>query len=100
MYSKSDVKRKDFVDLFERHHKSFANEKGNIMERIADTQDDLFLVEDKSVAVKVTEVPKQTGLAEATNETLAVTLAFTVMVTVLEVAGLPVMQAALEVIRQ
>ena len=52
------------------------------------------------VAVKVTEVPAQTGLAEAETETLTGRLGFTVMVRVLEVAGLPVGQVALEVSTQ
>ena len=49
------------------------------------------------VAVKVTEVPAQTGLAEAAIETLTGRFELTVMVTVLEVAGLPVAQVAFEV---
>ena len=49
------------------------------------------------VAVNVTGVVAQTGLAEATIETLAGKLEFTVMVTVFEVAGLPVAQVALDV---
>ena len=49
------------------------------------------------VAVNVTEVPAQTGLAEAAIDTLTGSSGFTVMVTVLEVAGLPVGQVALEV---
>ena len=49
------------------------------------------------VAVKVTEVPAQTGLAEAAIDTLTGSSGFTVMVTVLEVAGLPVGQVAFEV---
>ena len=49
------------------------------------------------VAVKVTEVPAQTGLADTTIATLTGRFGFTVMVTVLEVAGLPVAQVALEV---
>jgi hypothetical protein len=49
------------------------------------------------VAVKVTEVPAQTGLAEAAINTLTGNSGFTVMVTVFEVAGLPVGQVALEV---
>jgi hypothetical protein len=47
--------------------------------------------------VNVTEVPAQTGLAEAATDTLTGRLGFTVMVTVFEVAGLPVGQVALEV---
>ena len=49
------------------------------------------------VAVKVTEVPAQTGLFEAAIDTLTGSIGFTVMVTVFEVAGLPVGQVALEV---
>ena len=49
------------------------------------------------VAVKVTEVLAQTGLADAAIETLTGRFGFTVMVTVLEVAGLPVAQMAFEV---
>ena len=49
------------------------------------------------VAVKVTEVPEQTGLAEAAIATLTGKFGLTVMVTVLEVAGLPVAQVAFEV---
>ena len=49
------------------------------------------------VAVKVTEVPEHTGLADAAIETLTGRFGFTVMVTVFEVAGLPVGQVALDV---
>ena len=49
------------------------------------------------VAVKVTEVPAQTGLAEAETETLTGRLGFTVMVTVFDVEGLPVGQVTFEV---
>ena len=49
------------------------------------------------VAVKVTEVPAHTGLAEAAIEMLTGRLGLTVMVTILEVAGLPVGHAAFEV---
>jgi hypothetical protein len=49
------------------------------------------------VAVNVTEVPAQTGLAEAATDRLTGRLGFTVMVTVFEVAGLPVGQVAFEV---
>ena len=52
------------------------------------------------VAVKVTEVPAHTGFAEAAIETLTGSSGFTVMVRVLEVAGLPVGQVALEVSTQ
>jgi hypothetical protein len=49
------------------------------------------------VAVNVTGVAAQTGLAEATIETLAGRIGYTVIVTVFDVAGLPVAQVALEV---
>ena len=49
------------------------------------------------VAVNVTCVPAQTGLADAVIETLAATVGLTVMVTVLDVAGLPLTHVALEV---
>ena len=49
------------------------------------------------VAVKVTEVPEHTGLAEAEIDTLTASSGLTVMVTVFEVAGLPVGQEAFEV---
>jgi hypothetical protein len=49
------------------------------------------------VAVNVTGVDAQTGLAEATIETLAGRIGFTVIVTVFDVAGLPVPQVSLEV---
>ena len=49
------------------------------------------------VAVNVTGVAEQTGLAEATIETLTGNELFTVMVMEFEVAGLPVGQVALEV---
>ena len=48
------------------------------------------------VAVKVTEVPAQTGSAEEAIDTLTGSSGFTVMVTVFDVAGLPVGQEALE----
>jgi hypothetical protein len=48
----------------------------------------------------VTEVPEQTGLAEAAMKMLTGRFGFTVMVTALEVAGLPVAQVALEVSTQ
>ena len=44
------------------------------------------------VAVKVTEVPVQIGLAEAMMETPAVGVVPTIIVIALEVAGLPVTQ--------
>jgi hypothetical protein len=47
--------------------------------------------------VNVTGVDAQTGLAEATIETLAGRIGFTVIVTVFDVAGLPVAQVSLEV---
>ena len=49
------------------------------------------------VAVKVTEVPAQTGFADAAMETLTGRFGLTVMVIVFDVAGLPVAQVALEV---
>ena len=49
------------------------------------------------VAVKVTEVPAQTGLALATMLTLTGRFGFTVIVIVFDVAGLPVVQSSLEV---
>ena len=48
------------------------------------------------VAVKVTEVPAQTGLAEGVAVTLTASSGFTFMVTVFEVAGLPLEQVALD----
>ncbi len=44
------------------------------------------------VAVKITEVPAQTGFAEAVIETPTVTFVFSIMVIALDVAGLPVGQ--------
>ena len=52
------------------------------------------------VAVKVTEVPAQTGFADALIVTSTGIFEFTVMVCVPDVAGLPVAQAALEVSTQ
>jgi hypothetical protein len=52
------------------------------------------------VAVKVTELPRQNGFDEADIETLTARLGFTVIVTVLLVAGFPVGQTALEVSTQ
>ena len=52
------------------------------------------------VAVNVTEVPAQTGFAEAAIDTLTGSRGFTVMVTVFDVAGLPVVQVAFEVNKQ
>ena len=49
------------------------------------------------VAVNVTDVPAQTGLASATIETLAGSKGLTVIVTVFDVAGEPVAQVAFEV---
>ena len=45
----------------------------------------------------MTEVPAHTGFAEAATTTLTGSKGFTVMVTIFEVAGLPVGQVALEV---
>jgi hypothetical protein len=47
-------------------------------------------------AVKVTEVPAQTGFAEGVTDTLTGSSGFTPMVTAFEVAGLPVGQEALD----
>ena len=52
------------------------------------------------VAVKVTDVPEQTGLADAEIDRLTGKFGFTVMVTALLVAGLPVAQVAFEVSMQ
>jgi hypothetical protein len=49
------------------------------------------------VAEKVTKVPVQTEVAEAEIETLTGKLLLIVIVTVFEMAGLPVAQVALEV---
>ena len=49
------------------------------------------------IGVKVTEVPSQTGLAEAAIETLTGKTGLTFMVTVLDVAGLPDLQVRVEV---
>ena len=49
------------------------------------------------VAVKVTEDPAQTGLADAAMETLTGSNGLTVITTGVEEAGLPVAQMALEV---
>ena len=47
--------------------------------------------------MKVTVVPAQTVVADAATETLTGNNGFTIMVTVLLTAGLPVVQVALEV---
>ena len=47
-------------------------------------------------AVKMTEVPAQTGFADGEAVTLTGSSGFTVMVTVFELAGLPVEQVALD----
>jgi len=52
------------------------------------------------VAVKVTDVPVQTGLDEAAIATLAGRFGLTIIVTVFDVAGLPVAHVALEVMTQ
>jgi hypothetical protein len=54
----------------------------------------------EGVAVKVTLVPEQIVVALAEILTLAGRFGFTVMVIVLEVAGLPVAQVAFEVTTQ
>ena len=51
----------------------------------------------EGVAVNVTEVPAQTGFAEAAIETFTGSIGFTVMVTVLDVAGFPEGQVAFDV---
>jgi hypothetical protein len=49
------------------------------------------------VAEKLTEVPAQTVVADAEIETLTGRFGLTVIITVFEIAGLPVAQVALEV---
>ena len=49
------------------------------------------------VAVKVTELPAQTGLADAAIDTKTGYEKLTVVLIVLEVAGLPVLQVRLDV---
>ena len=49
------------------------------------------------VAVKVTDIPSHIGFEDGLIFTLTARFAVTVMVTVLEVAGLPVTQVALDV---
>ena len=50
-----------------------------------------------AVAVNVTVLPWQDGLAEAIMETLTVRLGLTVILIWLEIAGLPIAQVMLEV---
>ena len=52
------------------------------------------------VAVNVTDEPAQTGLADVEINIPTVSNGFTVMVTVLDVAGFPVVHVALEVMAQ
>ena len=52
------------------------------------------------VAVKVTEVPEQTGLEDAEIDTLTGSSGLTVIVTTFETAGLPVAQVAFEITTQ
>ena len=52
------------------------------------------------VAMNVTDVPSQTGFADALIVTITGNRGLTVMVIALEVAGLPVVQAALDVSTQ
>jgi hypothetical protein len=52
-----------------------------------------------SVAVKVTEVPAQTGFAEAEIETLTGRVGLTVIIIVFDVAGLFVTQTVSEEVR-
>ncbi len=54
----------------------------------------------EGVAVKVTEVPAQTGLADGAMVTVAGVVGLTLIKTVFELAGLPVAQVAFEVTRQ
>jgi len=49
------------------------------------------------VAINVTETPGHTWFADATIETLTSSNGLTIMVTMLEVAGFPMAQVALEV---
>ena len=49
------------------------------------------------MAVKVTEVPAQTGFADGATDTLTGSSGLTVMVTIFDVAGLPVGHVAFEV---
>jgi hypothetical protein len=49
------------------------------------------------MAEKVTEVPAQTVVADAEIETLTGRFGLTIIVTVFDIAGLPVAQVALEV---
>ena len=53
-----------------------------------------------AVAEKVTKVPVQTGLLDGEIEALTGRFGLTTIVTVFDVAGLPVAQVALEVKRQ
>ena len=46
------------------------------------------------MAVNITEVPAQTGLADAAIETLTGSIGFTIMVNTLDVAGFPVVQVS------
>ena len=48
-------------------------------------------------AVKVTELPEQTGLADEATVTLTGSIGLTVMFNTFDVAGLPVAQVSLEV---
>jgi hypothetical protein len=50
--------------------------------------------------MKVTKVPAQTGFAEGEIATLTGRFGLTIMVTVFEIAGLPVAQGVLDVNRQ
>ena len=52
------------------------------------------------VAVNVTDVPAQIGFAEAAIETLTAFSAFTVIVIIFDVAGLPVGQVSFDVSTQ
>jgi hypothetical protein len=50
------------------------------------------------VAVKVTDVPVQIGLADGAILTLTGRLGFTIIVTIFDTSGLPVVQVRLDVI--
>ena len=50
-----------------------------------------------AVAEKITKVPAHTGLADAATDMLTGRIGLTVMVTVSDMAGLPLLQTSLEV---
>jgi hypothetical protein len=49
LYSSGTADKKKFVELFDKHHQSFATSKGDFLDRIADTKDELFMVEEKDI---------------------------------------------------